>query len=474
VTSTHDAVIIGAGPNGLAAGITLAQTGRSVLILEARETIGGGSRTQELTLPGFHHDTCSAIHPLAVASPFFRSLPLADFGLEMIQPPLELAHPFDDGTAAVLARSVDETVGSLGTDAKAYRKLFDPLIKDWPILADELLGPFPFPPRHPISLARFGLVGLRSAKGLAMSRFEGRNARALFAGLSAHSMLELDKLTTAAFGLTLTLFGHAVGWPIPRGGSQAIVDALARYFRQLGGEIRTGELVESIGGFDDANAILFDVTPCQFLSIAGDHVPGRYRRQLRHYRYGPGVFKMDWALDGPVPWIAPDCRRAGTVHLGGTFEEIAAGERDANRGRHTEKPLVLVAQPSLFDSTRAPDGKHTLWAYCHVPSGSDKDMAGAIEGQIERFAPGFRDLIIARSTMGPGALQAYNPNYIGGDINGGVQDIRQLFTRPAVRLDPYSTPNPRLFLCSSSTPPGGGVHGMAGYHAAKSVVRRES
>jgi phytoene dehydrogenase-like protein len=474
VTRAHDAVIIGSGPNGLAAGVTLAQAGRSVLILEAREQIGGGSRTQELTLPGFRHDTCSAIHPLAVASPFFRSLPLADYGLEMIQPPLALAHPFDDGTAAVLARSVDETVASLGSDANAYRKLFDPLIRDWPILANELLGPLRIPPRHPIALARFGLVGLRSARGLAMSRFEGRNAPALFAGMAAHSMLKLDQLTTAAFGLTLALFGHAVGWPIPRGGSQAIADALAGHFRMLGGEILTGQMVESITGFDDANTILFDVTPRQFLSLAGDRVPGRYRRQLRHYRYGPGVFKMDWALDGPVPWTAPECRRAGTVHLGGTFEEIAAGERDANEGRHSERPLVLVAQPSLFDPTRAPEGKHTLWAYCHVPSGSDQDMTGAIEAQIERFAPGFRELILARSVTGPSALERDNPNYVGGDINGGVQDIRQLYTRPAVRLDPYSTPNKRLFICSSSTPPGGGVHGMCGYHAARSVLRREA
>ncbi|HYP60086.1 MAG TPA: NAD(P)/FAD-dependent oxidoreductase [Thermomicrobiales bacterium] len=474
MTSTHDAVIIGAGPNGLAAGITLAQAGRSVLILEAKDTIGGGCRTLDLTLPGYRHDPCSAIHPLAVVSPFFRTLPLAQYGLEMIEPPLALANPFDDGTAVVLAKSVDETAASLGPDADAYKRLLNPLIRDRDILIPELLGPLRIPPRHPIAMARFGLVGLRSAKGLVHSRFKGRNARALFAGMAAHSMLRMDQLTTAAFGLTLALFGHAVNWPIPRGGSQAIVDALAAHFRSLGGEIRTSTPVDSIEQYKNARAILFDTTPRQFLALAGDQVPGRYRRQLSHYRYGPGVFKIDLALSGPVPWTAPECRRAGTVHLGGSYEEIAASEADACAGRHSERPYVIVAQQSLFDPTRAPDDHHTLWAYCHVPSGSDKDMTGAIEGQIERFAPGFRDLVIARSVMGPSALQDYNPNYIGGDINGGLQDIRQIFTRPAVRLDPYSTPNKRLYLCSSSTPPGGGVHGMAGHHAAKSVMRRET
>ncbi len=474
MTSTHDAVIIGAGPNGLAAGITLAQAGRSVLILEARETVGGGCRTLELTLPGYRHDPCSAIHPLAVVSPFFRTLPLADCGLEMIEPPLALANPFDDGTAAVLAKSIDETAASLGPDGDAYKRLLDPLLEDQEILIPELLGPLRIPPRHPIAMARFGLVGLRSAKGLAFSRFKGRNARALFAGMAGHSMLKLDQLVTGAFGLTLALFGHVANWPVPRGGSQAIVDALAAHFRSLGGEIRTNTPADSISQYKDTHAILFDTTPRQFLTLAGDQVPGRYRRQLQHYRYGPGVFKVDWALSGPVPWTALECRRAGTVHLGGSFEEIAASEADACAGRHSERPYGIVAQQSLFDSTRAPDGNHTLWAYCHVPSGSDKDMTAAIEAQIERFAPGFRDLVIARSVMGPGAIEAHNPNYIGGDINGGVQDIRQLFTRPAVRRDPYSTPNPRLYLCSSSTPPGGGVHGMCGYHAAKSVLRHGS
>jgi phytoene dehydrogenase-like protein len=473
VTGSHDAVIVGGGPNGLAAGIVLARAGRSVLIVEAKESVGGGCRTAELTLPGFQHDPCSAIHPLALASPFFRELPLASHGLEMIEPPLALAHPFDDGTAAVLARSLEETAASLGVDGEAYERLFAPLIADWDLLSDQLLGPFRIP-RHPIALARFGLVALRSTKGLVKSRFTGTRAPALFAGMASHSMLPQDRFGTAAFGLTLGLFGHAVGWPIPRGGSQKIVDALVAPFSSLGGEIQTDAPVRSLEKYAGAGAILFDLTPRQFLAIAGDQVPGRYRRQLSHYRYGPGVFKMDWALSGPVPWTAPECRRAGTVHLAGTFEEIMASERDANAGRHAERPLVLVAQPSLFDPTRAPEGKHTLWAYCHVPHGSDRDMTDQIEGQIERFAPGFRDLVLARSVMNTSAIEEYNANYIGGDINGGIQDLRQLYTRPAVRFDPYSTPNERLFLCSSSTPPGGGVHGMCGYHAAKSVLRRQS
>jgi phytoene dehydrogenase-like protein len=472
VTSTHDALIVGAGPNGLAAGITLAQAGRKVLILEVADTIGGGCRTAELTLPGFHHDPCSAVHALAVASPFFRTLPLATYGLEWIDPPLAAAHPFDDGSAAVLSRSMEETTASLGVDGPVWERLMAPFLKDFELLTDQLLGPFRLP-RHPIVLARFGLPALRSAKGLSDARFEGTRAPALFAGMAAHSMLRLEQWATAAFGLMLSLFGHAVGWPVARGGSQYIVDAMSAHFQSLGGEIQTGQSVRSIAGFGETTDILFDLTPRQFLKIAGDHLPGRYRRQLEHYRYGPGVFKVDWALDGPVPWSAPDCHRAGTLHLGGSLAEIVASEREVAAGRPAERPYVLVAQPSLFDPTRAPKGMHTLWAYCHVPNGSDRDMTAQIESQIERFAPGFRDLVIARSLMGPAAMQEYNENYIGGDINGGAQDLRQLFTRPAVRFDPYSTPNRRLFLCSSSTPPGGGVHGMSGHHAAQSVLRRD-
>jgi phytoene dehydrogenase-like protein len=466
-----DAVVVGAGPNGLAAANVLAQHGRSVLVLEGAPTIGGGSRSAELTLPGFVHDPCSAIQPLALASPLFRTLPLADCGLEWIQPPLPLAHPFDDGTAAILARSLDETADTLGADARAYRKLMAPLLAEFEPLIEQVLGPFRCP-RHPISLARFGLAALRSGAGLARGRFAEERARGLFAGLAAHSMLPLAQPASSAIALVLGLAGHAVGWPLPRGGSQSIADALAAHLRSLGGEIRTDVPVSSLDQLPPSRAVLFDVTPKQLAAIAGDELPGRFRRQLGRYRYGPGVFKIDWALDGPVPWTAEACHCAGTVHLGGTLDEVAASERDIAEGRHPDRPFVLIAQQSRFDPTRAPAGKHTLWGYCHVPNGSTFDMTDRIERQIERFAPGFRDRILARAAMFPADLERYNPNYIGGDINGGLSDLRQLFTRPTPRRDPYSTPNPRLYLCSSSTPPGGGVHGMCGYYAAKSALLR--
>lgn len=469
----YDAIVVGAGPNGLAAGIELASTGQSVLILEANDTIGGGCRSAELTLPGFVHDTCSAVHPLALASPFFRTLPLALHGLEWIHPPVALAHPFDDGTAAILARSISETGESLGPDADAWARIFTPLVDDFDLLTPQLLGPFRIP-RHPLALAKFGLPALRSSNRFARAHFEGPNARALFAGMAAHSFLDLDAPISASFGLVLAQYAHAVGWPIPKGGSQAIVDALAAHFRSLGGTIETGTRVASLDELDPNASILFDLTPRQVRDIAGNALPGWYRSTLSRYRYGPGVFKIDWALDGPVPWTADACRLAGTIHLGGTMEEISASEKAAAHGRHAEHPLVIAAQPSLFDPSRAPEGKHTFWGYCHVPNGSTEDMTGRIEAQIERFAPGFRDRIIGRSVLSPSALESGNANYIGGDINGGVQDLRQLFTRPAPRLDPYTTPNRRLFFCSSSTPPGGGVHGMSGYHAARSVLRRSS
>jgi phytoene dehydrogenase-like protein len=467
----HDAVIVGAGPNGLAAAITLAQAGRSVLVLEANGTIGGGCRSLDLTLPGYVHDICSAIHPLGVASPFFRNVPLTQYGLEWVDPPVALAHPFDDGSAGVMLRSLDATAALLEADGAAWRDLFGPLVEDFDILADSLLGPFPMP-RHPVALGRFGLVALRSSSGLVRSRFKQNAARALFSGMAAHAMLPLDQPVTAAFGLMLGLFGHAVGWPMARGGSQQIVDAMAAHLQSLGGRIETNRKIERLDQIEQSDAVLFDLTPRQVLGIAGDELPGHYTRQLKHYRYGPGVFKIDWALDGPVPWTAGECREAGTVHIAGPVEEIEASEKAVSNGFHPERPFVILAQQSRFDPTRAPDGKQTLWGYCHVPAGSTVDMTDRIEAQIERFAPGFRDRILARSVMGPAAMQAHNANYIGGDINGGMQDLRQLFTRPAVRRDPYSTPNDRLFLCSSSTPPGGGVHGMGGYHAAKSVLRR--
>ena len=464
----YDAIIIGSGPNGLAAAIALARAGRRVLVCEAEQTIGGGARSAELTLPGFTHDVCSAAHPLAAGSPFLRSLPLDQYGLEFIYPPVSLAHPFDDGTAALLERSVAATGETLGVDGMAYRRLMKPLVADWALLAPALLGP-PRLPRHPLALARFGLKALRSARGLAASRFAGERARGFFAGLAAHSFLPLERLATAAFGLVLGITGHAVGWPVARGGSQSIANALAAYLRSLGGEIVTGRRVASVDDLPSARAILCDVTPRQLLRLAGHRLPPNYRRRLERYRYGPAAYKVDWALNEPVPWKAEGCSRAGIVHLGGTLAEISAAESAPWKGEQADKPFVLVAQSSLFDPTRAPAGKHTLWAYCHVPNGSTFDMTERIEKQIERFAPGFRDCVLARGVMPPAALERHNANLVGGDINGGAQDLRQLFARPTRRL--YSTPARGLYLCSSSTPPGGGVHGMCGYFAARAVLR---
>ncbi len=465
-----DAIVVGSGPNGLAAAIALVRAGCSVLVLEAAETVGGGTRTAELTLPGFRHDVCSAIHPLGLGSPYLRTLPLEEHGLEWIQPPVPLAHPFDDGTAALLERSVEATGETLGPDAGSYRRLMSPLVARADTLLGELLGPFRLP-RHPLLLSRFGLSAILPAERLARRRFEGERARGLFAGLAAHSMLPLTASPSAAFGLMLGLLGHHVGWPVPRGGSQAIADALASYLRSLGGEIECGRPVASLEELPPARAVLLDVTPRQLIRIAGDRLPSGYRRRLERYRYGPGVFKLDLALDGPIPWQAQECARAATVHLGGTLEEIADSEAAPSRGEHAERPYVLLAQQSLFDPTRAPEGKHTAWAYCHVPNGSAVDMTGRIEAQIERFAPGFRDRVLARHAWGPAELERYNANYVGGDINGGVQDLRQHFTRPVARRVPYSTPAKGVYLCSSSTPPGGGVHGMCGWWAAQAALR---
>lgn len=468
----YDAVVVGAGPNGLSAAITLARAGRSVLVLEARDSVGGGTRTAELTLPGFKHDICSAIHPLSLGSPFMRSLPLDGFGVEWIYPPAAIAHPLDDGPAVLVERSVEATATQLGRDAGPYRRLLGPLAAHQEAILEDLLGPFPFPPHHPLQLVRFGLSALRSASGLARGLFHEERARAVFSGMAAHAMLPLDQPGTAAFGLTLGLLAHSVGWPMARGGSQTITEAMAAYLRTLGGEIVTGCPVSQMAELPEAGAILFDLTPRQLLKIAGDRLPSGYRQQLTRYRYGPGVFKIDYALSGPIPWKAAECARAGTVHLGGTLEEIAASEKAVWQNEPVERPYVLLAQQSLFDPSRAPQGKHTAWAYCHVPQGSQLDMTGSIEGQIERFAPGFRDLVLARHTMNAAEMESYNPNYVGGDINGGVQDLRQLYTRPAARWAPYSTPDQQIFICSSSTPPGGGVHGMCGYHAARAVLKK--
>ncbi len=467
---TWGAVVVGAGPNGLAAAIVLAQAGRSVQVLEAEPTIGGGTRSAAMTLPGFLHDICSAIHPLAIGSPFFGTLPLREHGLELIHSPAVLAHPLDDGSAALLQRSIEATGESLGPDAAAWSALMSPLVRQSVALGEEVLGPFRIP-RHPFLMTRFGMLALRSAVGLATSRFSGPHARALFGGLSAHSMLRLDRPPSAAFGMLLGTFGHAVGWPLPRGGSQQVADALASHLRSLGGEIVTGRRVRTLADVPHARAVLFDLGPKQLLTIVGDRFPSGYRKALMRYRYGPGAFKLDYALDGPIPWRSAACAQAATVHLGGTLEEIAAAEAAVWRGEHPERPFVLLAQQSLFDPTRAPAGKHTLWAYTHVPNGSTFDMTDRIERQIERFAPGFRDRILARSVMTAADFERYNPNYVGGDINAGVQDLGQLFTRPTIRLDPYTTPVRGLYLCSSSTPPGGGVHGMCGYHAARSALR---
>jgi len=469
----YDAIVVGSGPNGLAAAIELARADWSVLLLEAEDTIGGGARSAELTLPGFVHDICSAIHPLGVGSPFFRTLPLEEHGLEWIFPSSQAAHPLDDGRAVLLERSVTETARQFGPDADTYRRLMEPVVADWDKLAVDLLGPPRFP-RHPLALVRFGLRGLHSACNLAEGLFDGPQARALFGGMAAHSMMPLERVPTAAFGLVLSLLGHAVGWPMPRGGTQRIADALASYFRSLGGEIVSGARVESIDELPTPRAILLDVSPRQLLQLAGHRFPLWYRNQLERYRAGPGAFKLDWALDGPIPWKATEAARAGTVHLGGTLPEIAASERAVWRGAHAERPFVLVAQQSLFDPTRAPPGKHTAWAYCHVPNGSTFDMTERIEAQLERFAPGFRDRVLARSVMAPADLERHNANLIGGDINGGAMTLRQLLIRPALRPVPYTTPDPRLFLCSASTPPGGGVHGMCGYLAARAALCRQA
>jgi phytoene dehydrogenase-like protein len=469
--AAYDAIIVGAGPNGLSAAITLARAGYQVLVREAKDSVGGGMRSLPLTLPGFCHDICSAIHPLGLASPFMRSLPLEKYGVEWIQPPVALAHPLDGGRAMLVHKSLPETAAGLGQDGPAYQRLMGFVANHWNELDQDLLGPLPLPPRHPLLMAGFGLKAIRSASGLARSLFQGERARAVFAGMAGHSMLPLDQLITAGFAMLLGGLAHAVGWPVARNGSQSIADAMAAYLRDLGGEIQTAAPVTSLADLPPARVILFDLTPRQLLKITKELLPARYRRKLQGYRYGPGVFKIDYALDGPIPWQAPDVNQAGTVHLGGTLGEIAAAERAVWRGQIPERPFVLLAQQSLFDPSRAPAGKHTAWAYCHVPHGSTVDMTTRIETQIERFAPGFGDLVLARRTHNAQEMQVYNPNYVGGDINGGVQDLRQFFTRPVARWVPYSTPDKSIYLCSSSTPPGGGVHGMCGYHAARAAMR---
>jgi phytoene dehydrogenase-like protein len=462
-----DAVVVGSGPNGLAAAITLARAGLSVLVLEGNETIGGGTRSAELTLPGFVHDVCSAVHPLAAASPFFQTLPVERLGLEWIQPAIPLAHPFDDGSAACLLRDVSATADQLHD--RRYRKMMAPLVRDWSKLAPEFLQPMLHFPRHPLALARFGLNAICPATFIANSRLKSEAARALFAGVAAHSFLPLEAPASTAFALVLGMAAHAVGWPIPRGGSQMIANALAAYLQKLGGKIETGRRVDNLRHLPRSRVVLLDLSAWQFAKIA--QLPNWYRCKLERFQRAPGVFKIDYALSCPIPWSAEECRRAGTVHIGGSMAEIAASEDAVAEGKHPKRPFLLVAQQSLFDSTRAPNGRHTIWAYCHVPNGSNFDMSQRIEQQIERFAPGFRDCVLARHSLNPAELEKANPNLAGGDINGGAATLAQLFARPVLSANPYRTPVPGVYLCSASTPPGGGVHGMCGYHAARSALR---
>ena len=465
----YDALVVGAGPNGLAAACVLARAGRRVLVIEAEERVGGGVSSAPLTLPGFTHDLGSAVHPFGVASPVFRSLGLERYGLRWVQPPTPLAHPLDGGRVVTLERSVRATAAAMGRDRAPYYRLMAPLARWGGRIHPLLLDPLRLP-AHPVAAARFGLRALWPAALLARALFREEAAPALLAGLAGHSFLPLEAPLSAAPALVLGALGHAVGWPIPCGGAQAIADALAACLRAHGGEISTGWRVASLDELPPAPAVLLDVAPRQLVAIAGDRLPAGYRRRLARFRRGPGVFKLDYALDGPVPWANPACARAATLHLGGTLEEIAAAERAPHRGEHAARPYVLVAQPSLFAPTRAPEGRHTLWAYCHVPGGSAVDMTAAIEEQIERFAPGFRARVLARSAMDCAAMEAWNANLAGGDISGGLPDWRQLLTRPTLSLRPHRTPAPGLYLCSSSTPPGPGVHGVCGAHAARAAL----
>ena len=469
-----DAVVVGAGPNGLSAAVTLARAGYSVVVLEASDTPGGGCRSEALTLPGFVHDVCAAIHPLGAASPVFSGLPLHEHGLEWLHPEAPAAHPLPDGRAAVLERSIDATAEALGPDARAWRRLVGPLAEHWDRLSSSVLGPMLRPPRHPVTLTRFGLRALWPAKVLAGRMFEGDLARGLFAGLAAHAILDLGAPLTSSFGLTFAASGHAVGWPAAKGGSQRVTDALVAHLSSLGGELVTGCRVTSLADLPPARVVLFDLTPRQVVAVAGDRLDSRVRSRLTRFRYGPGSFKIDYALDGPVPWKAEGCARAGSVHLAGTLREVAAAEREVARGRHPERPFVLTSQPSLFDATRAPEGKHTFWAYCHVPHGSTVDMTSRIEDQIERFAPGFRERVLTRHTMFPADLEGHNPNNVGGDVAAGSHGGLQLIARPRLAADPYRVPIDGVdaFLCSASTPPGAGVHGMCGWWAARSALRR--
>ncbi|HNB52878.1 MAG TPA: NAD(P)/FAD-dependent oxidoreductase [Anaerolineales bacterium] len=470
-----DVTIIGSGPNGLSAAIRLAQAGLSVLVLEGHETIGGGTRSRELTKPGYTHDICSAIHPLGLASPFLRTLPLQQYGLEWVQPEVPFAHALAPDDPILIHQDLNATAHALGPDGRAWKKLFAPFVENWQALMDDFLGPLPLPPKHPILMARFGLTAIQSATGLAHRTFRGAHARAAFGGMAAHSMMPLEWLTLGGFGMMLGVLAHAVGWPMARGGSQQIANALAAYFQALGGKIITGQTVTALDQLPPTKAILFDTSPRGVLSIVGNRLAPGYARQLQQYQYGGGVCKVDWALSEPIPWKSPAFTKAATIHLGGSLEEMRVSERAIWEGKIADRPYVLLVQQSQFDSTRAPAGKHTAWAYCHTPHGWAEDVSGLIEQRIEQFAPGFREVVLAKSVRTAVQMEAYNPNYIGGDINGGVQNLRQFFTRPAVQWNPYRIPGnfgaAKAYLCSSSTPPGGGVHGMCGFYAAETALK---
>jgi len=470
MSASGRAVVVGSGPNGLAAAIVMAQAGLQVEVLEAESQPGGGARTMELTLPSFRHDFGSAVHPMAAGSPFFSSLPLREHGLEWIHHPAPVAHPLDDGTAVMLERDVGEAVRALGEDGKAWERMVRPFVGHWSEFAPEILRPILRIPRHPFRLARFGLPGLLPARFFANRVFHSERTKALFAGLAAHSFLSLDDPLTASFGIVFAITAHAVGWPIPRGGSQSITNALNAYLVKLGGVVKTSNRVESLAALGDFRFALCDVTPRQLLQMAGDRFPPAYKRLLQQYRYGPGIFKVDYALSSPIPWKAAQCARAATVHLGGTMDEIAASEQAIRSGRHAQRPFLLVAQPTLADRSRAPQGKHIAWTYCHVPQASTVDMLPRMEAQLERFAPGFRDCVLARRVLRPADLESMDANLIGGDISGGASDWRQFILRPTWRT--YATPAKDIYICSSSTPPGGGVHGMCGYNAATLALSR--
>ncbi|WP_317046318.1 phytoene desaturase family protein [Sphingobacterium corticibacter] len=465
----YDAIIVGSGPNGFAAAITLQRQGLATLLIEGDEQIGGGMRTKELTLPGFKHDVCSAIHPMAMASPFFNSLPLAAHGLEFVTPKYAAAHPLDNGDTAFLHNNLADTAAGLGVDGKRYKNLIKPVLEHWESLAKAIMGPLRFPEK-PLNLAAFGLHALQPASWIA-NRFKTDQGAALWAGMAAHGIQPLSNWATSAIALVLSAVGNKYGWPVPIGGSQAIVNALLSYYRSLGGELQTGNWVDDIAALPSHTTLILDLTPKQLLGLKGLKFSPGYTRQLQQFRQGMGVFKIDWALSEKTPFKDVRCQQAATVHLGNTYAEIAANESASHLGKKVEKPFVLFTQQSAFDSQRAPVGKHTGWAYCHVPNGSPEDYTEEIEAQVERFAPGFRDTILARHTYSPAQLEAYNPNYVGGDINGGIMDVFQLYTRPTRSLTPYRTSLKNVYICSSSTPPGGGVHGMSGYHAAKTALK---